>query len=118
MTTYLPKEIKLWVNTPHGRGLVLSSESFAFDNTIWTVILESDGRIRHYNSCDLNVCPDFTDGVNVNDVKSPCKPKHEDATFIIRIKREFASITVGDVILIFLAALLVASFIWLPILCK
>lgn len=66
---FLPKEIKLWCNTPHGRGLVLCAESFSFDNTIWTVILEKDGRIRHYDSTDLNVCPDFTDGINVKDVK-------------------------------------------------
>ena len=69
MTTFLPKEIKLWVNTPHGRGLVLCCESFAMDNAIWTVILEEHGRIRHYNSCDINACQDLTDGINITDSK-------------------------------------------------
>lgn len=67
--TFLPKEIKLWVNTVHGRGMVLCAESFAMDNTIWTVILEEDGRIRHYNSDSLNVCADFTDEININNIK-------------------------------------------------
>lgn len=69
MITFLPKEIKLWVHTPHGRGLVLCAESFSMDNTIWTVILEPDGKIRHYTSDSINVCPDYTDEINVKDVK-------------------------------------------------
>lgn len=72
MITFLPKEMKLWVNTPHGRGLAIAAESFQHDNYMWTVISEKDGKIRHYASKDVNVCADFTDGINIKD-KSPNK---------------------------------------------
>ena len=66
---FLPKNLKLWVNSPHGRGLVLCAESFAFDNTMMIVINETDGKMRHYDITDLRVCQDFTDEINVKDVK-------------------------------------------------
>lgn len=75
--TFLPSELKLWVNTPHGRGRAICVESFAHDNSIWTVILGLDGRIRHYSSTDLNACQDLTDGINVCDVK-PVENKKSD----------------------------------------
>jgi len=68
MITFLPKETKLWVNTPHGRGIVIAAESFGHDNYMWTVILEEDGRIRHYDSTDVNACPDHTDEINVKNI--------------------------------------------------
>lgn len=75
MITFLPKEMKLWVNTPHGRGLVIAAESFQHDNYMWTVIDEKDGKIRHYASIDVNVCPDFTDEINTKNIKPNKKSK-------------------------------------------
>ena len=62
---FVPKEIKLWVNTKHGEGLVLYIESYAQDNDIWTVINSEDGRIRHYNTNQVTASTNFTDLINI-----------------------------------------------------
>lgn len=68
MLVVIPKEQALWVNTPHGKGIIFSMESFAHDNYIWTVILD-DGRIRHYNTLQLTACRDHTSEINLQDTK-------------------------------------------------
>jgi len=87
--SFLPSELKLWVNTPHGRGRVLCVEPFAHDNYIFTIILEAEGRIRHYNSCDLNACQDMTDGVNVRDVKPIVNDRLKDCDIPTNLKTDF-----------------------------
>lgn len=66
MITFVPQEIKLWVNTEHGVGLVLYVENFAQDNDIWTIANQADGRIRHYNTSQVTLCKNNTDEININ----------------------------------------------------
>src|ERR1700741_5305969 len=71
MITFLPQDNRLWVNTPHGAGLVFCVESVAHDNMIWTVILQKDGRILHYTSLQLRASIQHTAEINLEDVKAP-----------------------------------------------
>lgn len=66
MLVFVPAEIKLWVNTPHGQSLVLYVESFGQDNDVWTCINEKDGRIRHYTTQQVTVVRNDTDNINTN----------------------------------------------------
>ena len=63
----VPVENKLWVNTPHGRGLVFGVETFGQDNAMWTVIIQKDGRILHYNSLQIRASINHTDEINLKD---------------------------------------------------
>jgi len=66
MITFVPREIKLWVNTEHGVGLVLYVETFAQDNDIWTIANQKDGKIRHYNTQQITLSKNNTDEINLD----------------------------------------------------
>ena len=69
MITFAPKDFQLWVNTPHGVGMVLCVESVAHDNYTWTVALSEDGRILHYNSSQIRATIQHTAEINLKDAK-------------------------------------------------
>lgn len=75
MLVIVPKEQNLWVNTPHGLGMVFAIESFNFDNSIWTVFIAENGRIRHYNSSQLTVDRDYTSEINLKNNKPKSKKR-------------------------------------------
>ncbi len=57
----------LWVTTPHGDGLAIFIIDYGMhENTIWVVASESDGRIRHYNSNQINLYRNHTIDFNIN----------------------------------------------------
>ena len=57
----------LWVETPHGDGVVLFLMDYGpQENTIFVVALEKDGVIKHYNSNDVRLCKNDTFNINKN----------------------------------------------------
>lgn len=69
--TIIPPENKLWVNTPLGYGLVFGVETFGQSNAMWTVILQKDGRILHYDSLQLRAGTNHTDEINLENHQPP-----------------------------------------------
>ena len=58
----------LWVNTPHGKGLVLFIMDYGLhQNTIWVVTLKDDGKIKHYDSNQISVEINHTVDFNKED---------------------------------------------------
>ena len=56
-------EIKqlMYMNTPHGEGVALFIIDYGVQaNTIWVIANSFDGKIRHYNSNDITLTPNFT----------------------------------------------------------
>jgi hypothetical protein len=59
----------LWVETPHGDGVVLFIMDYGVQhNTIWIVSLESDGCIKHYDSSQIKVCQNYTLNLNTKNL--------------------------------------------------
>jgi hypothetical protein len=55
----------LWVKTPHGDGLALFIIDYGpHENTIWAVALEENGKIKHYNSEQIQLCYNNTFNFN------------------------------------------------------
>jgi hypothetical protein len=56
----------LFVNTPHGLGQVLFVLDYGVHhNTVWVVVLKSDGSIKHYDSNHIKVERNFTLDMNL-----------------------------------------------------
>lgn len=69
MVTFVPSDIRLWVNTPKGEGIVLCVENSAFDNMQFTVILQENGSILHFTSQQIKACINHTAEINLkNDI--------------------------------------------------
>ena len=49
--------------------MVFAMETFAHDNTTWTVILGKDGRIRNYTSLQITAYRDHTSQINLENLK-------------------------------------------------
>ena len=73
MFVFAPKDVKIWLNTPLGCGLLIGVESFSQDNSQWTVALQKDGQIRHFSTLQVNLAINHTDEINLKDVY-PTKP--------------------------------------------
>jgi hypothetical protein len=55
----------IFVDTPHGKGQALFLIDYGLhQNTIWVVTLKEDGRIKHYDSNQINVEVNHTIGLN------------------------------------------------------
>ena len=66
----------LWVNTPHGYGLVLFLMDYGpYENSVWVVANEEDGKIRHYNSNQITFAYNHTFDMNVKDFKNEANKK-------------------------------------------
>lgn len=51
----------LWVDTPHGEGLVILVIDYGVNhNTVWVVANKVDGRIRHYDSNQITLSKNCT----------------------------------------------------------
>jgi hypothetical protein len=51
----------LWVETPHGDGIVLLVMDYGpHENTIWVVANEKTREIKHYNSTQVRLCWNHT----------------------------------------------------------
>ena len=51
----------LWVETPHGDGIVLMIMDYGpHENTIWVVANEKTREIKHYNSTQIKLCWNHT----------------------------------------------------------
>ena len=56
----------LWVQTPHGQGLVLFIMDYGIhENSIWVVANKDDGRIRHYETNQLVLMENHTINFNL-----------------------------------------------------
>lgn len=56
----------LWVNTPHGTGLVLFIMDYGIhENSIWIVANQEDGRVRHYETNQITVVINHTINFNL-----------------------------------------------------
>lgn len=55
----------LWVNTPHGDGIVLFLMDYGVhENTIYVVALEDSREIKHYSSKQIKICNNHTIFIN------------------------------------------------------
>ena len=55
----------IFVDTPHGKVQALFLIDYGVhQNTIWVVTLKEDGRIKHYDSNQINVEVNHTIGLN------------------------------------------------------
>jgi hypothetical protein len=51
----------LWVETPHGDGVVLFLMDYGpHENTIWVVCNEKTREVKHYNSSQVKLCWNHT----------------------------------------------------------
>lgn len=51
----------LWVETPHGDGVVLFLIDYGVhENTIYVVALQETREIKHYNSNQIKICNNYT----------------------------------------------------------
>lgn len=51
----------LWVETPHGDGVVLFLIDYGVhENTIYVVALQDTREIKHYNSNQIKICNNYT----------------------------------------------------------
>jgi hypothetical protein len=66
MLVVIPNKERFYVNTPHGVGLVIAIESSRDENYIWTVIIQKDGKILHYQSTQLRATINHTEEINLN----------------------------------------------------
>jgi hypothetical protein len=56
----------LWVETPLGDGQALFLIDYGpHENTIWTVALEKNGEIKHFNSNQVKLCFNNTFDLNI-----------------------------------------------------
>ena len=69
MITFVPSEVDLLVNTPHGEGYVFYIDSKSNGNDIFTVILKRDGRILHYDILQLRASINHTKEINLENQK-------------------------------------------------
>ena len=67
----IPHEDRIFFNTPHGVGLAYAVDSRDDQNAIWTVILQKDGRILHYQSLQLRATRNMTTEINIDNVQPP-----------------------------------------------
>ena len=59
----------MWVNTPHGKGILLFLMDYGpQQNTIWVVALKEDGKIKHYDSNQIHIEINHTLDINLKDV--------------------------------------------------
>ncbi len=73
MNHHEPKQ-PFYVNTPLGAGVVLLITDYGFnEHMVWTVALEADGRIRHFQTTDVTLHRNDTWGLNPGN-KGPRPP--------------------------------------------
>ena len=65
MTTIHEFQSTLWVDTPHGEGIAILIIDYGIhQNTIWVVANKNDGRVRHYDSNDIQLSTNHTLNLN------------------------------------------------------
>ena len=71
MTTIHEFQSTLWVDTPHGEGIAILIIDYGIhQNTIWVVANKNDGRVRHYDSNDIQLSTNHTLNINGNKVNT------------------------------------------------
>lgn len=61
----------MWVKTPHGEGLVLFLMDYGpQENTVWVVASQENGKIKHYNSEQIELCYNNTFNINEYNLKT------------------------------------------------
>jgi hypothetical protein len=71
MTTIHEFQSTLWVDTPHGEGIAILIIDYGIhQNTIWVVANKNDGRVRHYDSNDIQLSTNHTLNLNGNKVNT------------------------------------------------
>jgi hypothetical protein len=71
MTTIHEFQSTIWVDTPHGEGIAILMIDYGIhQNTIWVVANKNDGRVRHYDSNDIQLSTNHTLNLNGNKVNT------------------------------------------------
>ena len=71
MTTIHEFQSTLWVDTPHGEGIAILMIDYGIhQNTIWVVANKNDGRVRHYDSNDIQLSTNHTLNINGKEINS------------------------------------------------
>jgi hypothetical protein len=71
MTAIHEFQSTLWVDTPHGEGIAILIIDYGIhQNTIWVVANKNDGRVRHYDSNDIQLSTNHTLNLNGNKVNT------------------------------------------------
>jgi len=71
MTTIHEFQSTIWVDTPHGEGIAILMIDYGIhQNTIWVVANKNDGRVRHYDSNDIQLSTNHTLNINGNKVNT------------------------------------------------
>jgi hypothetical protein len=71
MTTIHEFQSTIWVDTPHGEGIAILIIDYGIhQNTIWVVANKNDGRVRHYDSNDIQLSTNHTLNLNGNKVNT------------------------------------------------
>jgi hypothetical protein len=69
MTAIHEFQSTIWVDTPHGEGIAILIIDYGIhQNTIWVVANKNDGRVRHYDSNDIQLSTNHTLNLNGNKV--------------------------------------------------
>jgi hypothetical protein len=71
MTAIHEFQSTIWVDTPHGEGIAILIIDYGIhQNTIWVVANKNDGRVRHYDSNDIQLSTNHTLNLNGNKVNT------------------------------------------------
>ena len=71
MATIHEFQSTIWVDTPHGEGIAILIIDYGIhQNTIWLVANKNDGRVRHYDSNDIQLSTNHTLNLNGNKVNT------------------------------------------------
>jgi hypothetical protein len=71
MTAIHEFQSTIWVDTPHGEGIAILIIDYGIhQNTIWVVANKNNGRVRHYDSNDIQLSTNHTLNLNGNKVNT------------------------------------------------
>lgn len=68
MITIIPHTERFYCNTPHGVGLVIAVEGSRDQNYVWTIVLQKNGKILHYQSTQITMCINHTEEINIQNI--------------------------------------------------
>jgi hypothetical protein len=71
MTAIHEFQSTIWVDTPHGESIAILIIDYGIhQNTIWVVANKNNGRVRHYDSNDIQLSTNHTLNLNGNKINT------------------------------------------------